>query len=298
MEETLASMEEKYSENPFNVYEGVDRSIYYGSFALTSAAERADAMTDENTLADAFFGQDSTLARDVTLFTGGASLMLVGYAVLKISKEAAKTAAEKVTTQVSDKAMQIIQSCADKKANFVINGVTDAGAWNGTISQMSYDSYANHLIDTYFAGNPNISTSATFSDKITFLRENFEDVADDLADNTAGGVAKVNIRNDYQSFEGMNSKIMESQQAAGIKTEQPAAQTATATPNISGSRDTRKTPGWLISRNRSSAFPQKKSRTSSKARLEIHFIRRAFTSVKDLSRPISDAICQPNTREV
>ena len=92
MEETLAPMEEKYGETPFNVYEGVDRTIYYGTFALTSAAERADAMTDENTLADAFFGQDSTLARDVTLFTGGACLMLVGYAVLDISKEAAKVA--------------------------------------------------------------------------------------------------------------------------------------------------------------------------------------------------------------
>ena len=226
MEETLASMEEKYSENPFNVYEGVDRSIYYGTFALTSAAERADAMTDENTLADAFFGQDSTLARDVTLFTGGACLMLVAYAVLDISKEAAKVAAEKVTTQVSDKAMQFLQSCADMKGDFVMTTLSSNGAASttSTITKMSYDSYANHLIGKYFANSPDISTTATFSDKMTFLRNNFDDISDDLA-----GSERIIARNEYSAFKNMDSKIMQSQEAAGIKTEQPASQAATAT---------------------------------------------------------------------
>ena len=42
----LNEMEENYGENPFNVYAGVDRSIYYGTFALTSEAYRADAFTE------------------------------------------------------------------------------------------------------------------------------------------------------------------------------------------------------------------------------------------------------------
>ena len=46
IEAELAALEEKYSENPFNIYTGVDRTIYKDTFALTSAAYRADAFTE------------------------------------------------------------------------------------------------------------------------------------------------------------------------------------------------------------------------------------------------------------
>ena len=42
----LDEMEEKYSESPFNIYSGVDRTIYRDTFALTSEAYRADAFTE------------------------------------------------------------------------------------------------------------------------------------------------------------------------------------------------------------------------------------------------------------
>ena len=42
----IDELEQKYIEEPFNVYTGVDRSIYYGTFALTSDAYRADAFTE------------------------------------------------------------------------------------------------------------------------------------------------------------------------------------------------------------------------------------------------------------
>ena len=46
IEEELAALEEKYADNPFNVYSGVDRTIYRDTFALTSEAYRADAYTE------------------------------------------------------------------------------------------------------------------------------------------------------------------------------------------------------------------------------------------------------------
>ena len=46
IEEELAKLEEKYSKYPFNVYSGVDRTIYRDTFALTSEAYRADAYTE------------------------------------------------------------------------------------------------------------------------------------------------------------------------------------------------------------------------------------------------------------
>ena len=45
IETEIASLEEKYSDFTFDVYAGVDRSIYEGTFALTSAAYRANAYT-------------------------------------------------------------------------------------------------------------------------------------------------------------------------------------------------------------------------------------------------------------
>ena len=221
MEETLASMEEKYSENPFNVYEGVDRSIYYGTFALTSAAARADAYTDENTLAEAFFGKDSTLARDVFMFTGGASLILVGYAVLDISKEAAKVAAEKLAVKVTENTSKIVEASASAKGIFM----TQNAANMPILTNMSYESYTNCLINQYFANSTEISTSSAFADKVAFLQKNFTKGFE----SNVSGMDQFVVKEQYRYFENMNSAIAKSQQAAGVKTDQPAAQAATAT---------------------------------------------------------------------
>ena len=221
MEETLAPMEEKYSENPFNVYEGVDRSIYYGTFALTSAAERADAYTDENTLADAFFGKDSTLARDVFMFTGGACLILVGYAVLDISKEAAKVAAEKLTIKVTENTSKIVEASASTKGIFMTQNAVNMPI----LTNMSYESYTNCLINQYFANSTEISTSAAFADKVAFLQKNFTKGFE----SNVSGVDQFVVKEQYRYFENMNSAIAKSQQAGGVKSEQPVAQTATAT---------------------------------------------------------------------
>jgi hypothetical protein len=221
MEETLASMEEKYSENPFNVYEGVDRSIYYGTFALTSAAERADAYTDENTLADAFFGEDSTIARDVFMFTGGASLILIGYATLDFSKEAAKVAAEKLTVKVTENTSKIVEASASTKGIFMTHNAANMPI----VTNMSYESYTNYLINQYFANSTEISASAPFADKLAFLQKNFTKGFE----SNLSGMDKFTVSEQYRYFENMNSAITKSQQAAAVKTDQPAAQAATAT---------------------------------------------------------------------
>ena len=68
LEAELAAAEEEYGELPFNVYEGVDRTIYRGTFALTSEAYRADAFTEEGLLAALFRDESSqiNLAAEVT----------------------------------------------------------------------------------------------------------------------------------------------------------------------------------------------------------------------------------------
>lgn len=43
MDEKIGKLEEKYEDEPFDIYMGVDRSIYDGTFALTTEADRANA---------------------------------------------------------------------------------------------------------------------------------------------------------------------------------------------------------------------------------------------------------------
>ena len=54
----LELLEEEYEDEPFNLYTGVDRTIYRGSFALTSAADRANAFTESGLMDTLFEGQN------------------------------------------------------------------------------------------------------------------------------------------------------------------------------------------------------------------------------------------------
>ena len=75
----LAEAEEKYGDAPFNVYEGVDRTIFYDTFALTSAAYRADAYTESGLSAALYSGNLSALNIAATVVGGvGAGIFAAG----------------------------------------------------------------------------------------------------------------------------------------------------------------------------------------------------------------------------
>ena len=87
LDEELASAEEKYSDNPFNVYAGVDRTIYRDTFALTSEAYRANAFTEEGLAA--YLGRDELINATMNIvgIAGIAVLSLTG--VFHISEKVA-----------------------------------------------------------------------------------------------------------------------------------------------------------------------------------------------------------------
>ena len=230
MEEALAPMEEKYGKTPFNVYEGVDRSIYYGTFALTSAAERADAYTDENTLADAFFGKEAgfSFGINVCLFTTGATLFLTAYGVMDIAAEAAKEAARKAAAKAAENATNYITGMANTQGMFTVSSAT---SMTGTLKlNMNYQSLVDHIILKYYDGVSydgisTITTSTPFSDKLAFLDKNFNDGFAHMQSSTG----QTNVNADLASFKQMSSSLHEGQQAATLKSSQAQAQVATAT---------------------------------------------------------------------
>ena len=74
-------LEEIYSVYPFNVYTGVDRSIYYGSFALTTDAYRSDAYTGEGLLSHLFEANGDILLG--ALNTGAGSVFFGAWAIAR-----------------------------------------------------------------------------------------------------------------------------------------------------------------------------------------------------------------------
>ena len=77
----LAALEEIYAEDPFNIYTGVDRTIYKDTFALTTAADRADAYT-EISLMDEFLGKELKDAIGISIATSSFSLVYLGASAL------------------------------------------------------------------------------------------------------------------------------------------------------------------------------------------------------------------------
>ena len=81
IEAELAKLDEEYSENPFNIYTGVDRTIYRDTFALTTDAYRADAYTEAGLSAALFTGDYSGFNKAARVFGYlGSAFMAYGLA--------------------------------------------------------------------------------------------------------------------------------------------------------------------------------------------------------------------------
>jgi hypothetical protein len=77
--EEIVRLEKIYIEEPFNVYAGVDRSIFYGTFALTSEADRADSY-NESGVTEALFGEREKGVISGSIFTGLVSMTMFALA--------------------------------------------------------------------------------------------------------------------------------------------------------------------------------------------------------------------------
>ncbi len=100
----LVTLEETYVGTPFNVYTGVDRSMFNGNFAITSAANRADAYTDSKSLMDVLFGGDSWQATGAQIVAGAVGIGLFVGAIVRTSKGGFGAPAEYIKN-LTDKAM-------------------------------------------------------------------------------------------------------------------------------------------------------------------------------------------------
>ena len=146
LDQAISSMEEEYSETPFNVYEGVDRTIYYGTFALTSAAERADAYTDENTLTNAFFGKGNRASFFINMGTmaAGAAIFYSGSVYYGYATEQARDAAWKALDKAFDNQLNAIDNLGSETSKFF--------SYDTTELTQTYDEMADYMMGRYAQG--------------------------------------------------------------------------------------------------------------------------------------------------
>ena len=115
----LDELELQYAEKSFDVYTGVDRDLYKGTFALTSAAYRADAYTDSYSLTEALFGNGAWVSTAAQITAGAVGAGLFVWAIVRSVKGhtiTTETTIEIATETIKEKAVAAADGLA--KENF------------------------------------------------------------------------------------------------------------------------------------------------------------------------------------
>ena len=116
LEAEISELEKEYASNPIDVFLGVDRTVFKESFAITSAASRADAYTGSTSLGDALFGNGRWASTSLQIASGGIGVGLAVWAIARCVKGSAKTAAEaaQAAMQLGDAAKVQGQKAAEQ----------------------------------------------------------------------------------------------------------------------------------------------------------------------------------------
>jgi hypothetical protein len=99
MDEEITKLEETYSLCPFNVYEGVDRTMFKGSYALTAEAYRADSYNEEG-FTDWLWGSYPQFGATMVALSSAGVVMSV-WAICRTVKASMMTNAAKAAARSS-----------------------------------------------------------------------------------------------------------------------------------------------------------------------------------------------------
>lgn len=181
IEEQLAEVEEKYGENPFDVYTGVDMSVYEGTYALTSEAYRSDALTE-----DGFSGylfEQTPVFTGISLGVGSIGAVGIIWAAIRTGKTPSASVGDKAVSNT----LKYYQSMKDNLGDIPAGGYMPNG---GTISSAGIvnaegvrvyadtcDEWVNIALAKYFPGR-DIPANTPFVEKLNMLdtaKVGFED---------------------------------------------------------------------------------------------------------------------------
>jgi hypothetical protein len=199
----LELLEDEYEETPFNIYTGVDRSIYRGSFALTSAADRANAFTEEGLMATLFEGQNRALNITFAVTGSVGAGLLLGAIAANIF---VKWPAWKAIRVYEQKLIEVANSWGSYE---ILNGASTVGGYTPTAG-------ANYILASVSKGTSYAWWS--FYDKLRYLEK--LDAKGQLSPEYSEAVN--DIRNQLSEYQASNSKLQTMQQQADQATQAAA----------------------------------------------------------------------------
>ena len=168
IEEELTELEKTYTDNPFNIYEGVDRTIYNGTFALTSEAYRADSYNEASYLEE-FFGLKTVMNITKNVVIGATGVGIFYGAAVRHGNE----------IQAYNSAKAAI-AAAKQKASSAVNALGSQNLTSGTSSiwvnigktdyfVYTHEEFLDVLIANTKASAGSLPANATFMQKYDFV---------------------------------------------------------------------------------------------------------------------------------
>ena len=188
----IAKLEEEYGADPFDVYTGVDRSIFDGTFALTNKALRQDAYTDGKSFAETLFGNGAWKATALQIGAGAVGIGLFVWAIVRTARKTPGAGIAPITTEhairLSGAAQQILNDRAaqagEALGNTLIMGTNIMGPNGATYIEVLDDMFTEvvnrGIVDGMQIANWDAST--TFTEKLEILYRAVEDSDIDPSD--------------------------------------------------------------------------------------------------------------------
>ena len=175
IDKKISELEEVYLEYPFNIYTGVDRSIFRGTYALTSEAYRANAYTESGF--DAYLTSGLYGALGIAgIVTGSVGSVLSVWAICRSVKVGlSKWAAEGATwaAQTSFDSFKVSAEAFVAKSKLGDFMTSDL---SGFPNDVTCDNVANTLFAKYLIEeNPKlVATDYSFETKLNMIQSHFD----------------------------------------------------------------------------------------------------------------------------
>ena len=170
IDEEIAKLEEQYLNNPIDVYVGIDRSLYEGTFALTPNAHRANAYKDSNALGNCLFGGMDLWGAKMHMNMGSTSIGLSVWAVVRSnnngSAEFAKGLSKKAAEKLEEKTLKALKELEETPLNETHTYGSYVEHMYAQVDQTLGDDMADDFVNAW-------NSSTNMVDKVMALKNAF-----------------------------------------------------------------------------------------------------------------------------
>ena len=129
IDEDIASLEERYIDNPFDIYMGVDRSLFDDTFALTTNAYRANAYDEGNALGDCLFGGIDISGATTQINMGRIGTRFSVWSIVGAGDNGSSNMADSLSQKAVDKLDELTLKALKDIENTVLEGSVTYGEY-------------------------------------------------------------------------------------------------------------------------------------------------------------------------